>query len=72
MWLDTSRQLDKELLVITPTNQPSVTAGSSVTAPPSNMEEGSTEMWPAPAPYNNGNILMGDIGNEATNELYGD
>ena len=65
-----SRQLDEELLAIVLTNQLSVTTGSSVTAPPSNTEEGSTEMWPSLAPYNNSDGHIGDVGDEITDELY--
>ena len=70
--LDMSRQLDKELSAITLTNQLSATAGSSIMAPPSTTEEGSTEMWPAPAPYNDGDVLMGEVSDKVTDKLYGD
>ena len=71
-WLETLKQLNKELLELTPTTQLPATASSTVAPPPYNAEGGSTEMWPTPALYNNGDILMGDISNEATNKFYGE
>ena len=65
-----SKQLDDDLLVLTLTNQLPVTASSAITSPPYNVEGGSTETWPTPAPYNNDNVHMGDTGDGVTAELY--
>ena len=62
-WLVETTKLDSELLVITPTNQPSATASPTVTPPPYNPEGGSTKMWPALAPYSDGDIHMGCYNN---------
>ena len=39
-------------------------------APPRDTEGGSTEMRPALAPYSNGNVLMGNVNDLVTNDLY--
>ena len=65
-----SSKLDSELSVIAPTNQLSVTASSTVAFPPCNPEGGSTNTQPAPAPYSNGDIHMGNINDSVTNNLY--
>ena len=62
--------LDSELLVIAPTNQPSATTSSAVTPPPCDNEGGSTETRPALAPYSDGDVLMGNIDDSVTNDLY--
>ena len=69
-WLVESTKLDSELLVITPTNQPSSTASPAVSPPPYNPEGGSTEMWPALAPYSDSNIHMGNVNDSVTDNLY--
>ena len=65
-----STKLDSELLVITPTNQPSVTTSSVIAPPPCDNEGGSTEMRPTPAPYSDSDVLMGNIDDSVTNNLY--
>ena len=65
-----STKLDSELLVIAPTNQPSATASPAVAPPPYNPEGGSTEMWPVPAPYSDGNIHMGNVDESVTDDLH--
>ena len=65
-----STKLDSELSVIAPTNQLSVTTSSTVAPPPCDNEGGSTEMRPAPALYCDGDILMGNIDDSVTNDLY--
>ena len=63
-------KLDSELLMISPTTQPSVTTCSIVTPPPCDKEGGPTEMRPTPAPYSDGNVLMGNVDDSVTNDLY--
>ena len=64
-----SMKLDSELLMISLTTQPSVTTSSVVTPPPCDKEGGSTEMRPAPAPYSDGDILMGNVDDSVTDDL---
>ena len=63
-------KLDSELLMISPTIQPSVTTISVIAPPPHDKEGGPTEMRPALAPYSDGNILMGNINDSVTDDLY--
>ena len=56
--------------MIAPTNQPSATASSAVTLPPYNPEGGSTETWPVPAPYSDGDVHMGNVDDSVTDDLY--
>ena len=56
--------------MLTLTNQPPATTGSSVTPPPFDTERGSTEMQLAPAMYNDGDIHMGNVNNSVTDGLY--
>ena len=65
-----STKLDSELSMISPTTQPSATTSSAVAQPPCDKEGGSTEMKPAPAPYSDGNILMGNVDDSVTDDLY--
>ena len=65
-----STKLDSELSMISPTTQPSATTSSVVTQPPCDKEGGSTETRPAPAPYSDGNVLMGNINDSVTDDLY--
>ena len=65
-----SCQLNSELLVWAPTNQLSATAIPTVAPPPYNPEGGPTETWPAPAPYSDGDVHMGNIDNSVTDNLY--
>ena len=69
-WLIESTKLDSELLMISPTTQPSATTSSVVAQPPCDKEGGSTETRPAPAPYSDGDILMGNINDSVTDDLY--
>ena len=68
-WLLESTILDSELSVIALTNQPSVMTSSTITPPPCD-NGGSTEMRPAPALYSDGNILMGNVNDSVTDDLY--
>ena len=65
-----STKLDSELLVITLTNQLSAMTSSVITPPPCDNEGGSTEMRPTPTPYSDGDILIGDIDDSVTDDLY--
>ena len=69
-WLIESTKLDSELSVITPTNQPSVMTSFVVTPPPCDNEGGSTETRPTPAPYSDADILMGNVNDSVTDDLY--
>ena len=66
-WLIESTKLDSELLMISLTTQPSVTV---IAQPPCEKEGGSTETRPAPAPYSDGDILMDNINDSVTDDLY--
>ena len=52
------------------TNQVPVAASPAVAPPPYNHEGGPTEMWPAPAPYADGDVHMGNVDDSVTNDLY--
>ena len=65
-----STKLDSELSMISPTTQPSATTSSVVAQPPCDKEGGSTEMRPAPALYSDGDILMGNVDDSVTDNLY--
>ena len=65
-----STKLDSELSMISPTTQPSLTTSSVFTQPPCDKEGGSTETRPAPAPYSDSDILMGNVDDSVTNDLY--
>ena len=65
-----STKLDSELSMISPTTQLSATTSSVVTQPPCDKEGGSTEMRPALAPYSDGDILMGNVDDSVTDDLY--
>ena len=69
-WLIESTKLDSELSMISLTTQLSVTTSSVIAQPPCDKEGGSTEMRPAPALYSDGNILMGNINDSVTDDLY--
>ena len=69
-WLIESMKLDSELLMISPTTQPSVTPSFVVTQPPCDKEGGSTEMRPTLALYSDGDILMGNVDDSVTDNLY--
>ena len=65
-----SMKLDSELLMISLTTQLSVTTSSIVTPPPCEKEGGSTETRPTLAPYSDGDVLMGNIDDSVTDDLY--
>ena len=65
-----SMKLDSELLMISLTTQPSATTSSVVAQPLCDKKGGSTEMRPAPAPYSDGDILMGNVDDSVTDDLY--
>ena len=65
-----STKLDSELSMISLTTQPSATTSSIITQPPCDKEEGSTDMRPTPAPYSDGDILMGNVDDSVTDNLY--
>ena len=69
-WLIESTKLDSELSMISPTTQPCVMTSFVVAQPPCDKEGGSTETRPALAPYSDGNILMGNVDDSVTNDLY--
>ena len=69
-WLIKSTKLDSELMMISPATQLSATTSSVITQPPCDKEGGSTEMRPAPAPYSDGDVLMGNIDDSVTDDLY--
>ena len=69
-WLIESTKLDSELMVIALTNQLSVMTSSIITPPPCDNEGGFTEMRPAPAPYSDSNVLMGNVNDSVTDDLY--
>ena len=63
-------KLDSELLMISLTTQLSAMTSSVITQPPCDKEGGSTEMRPAPALYSDGDVLMGNVDDSVTNNLY--
>ena len=63
-------KLDSELSMISPTNQPSVTTISVITPPPCDNEGGSTETRPTPALYSDGDVLMDNVNDSFTDDLY--
>ena len=65
-----SMKLDSELSMISPTTQPPVTTSSVVAQPPCDKEGGSTETRPAPALSSDGDILMGNVDDSVTDDLY--
>ena len=56
--------------MIAPTNQPSAMTSPTITPPPCDTEGGSIETRPAPATYSDGNVLMGNVDDSVTNDLY--
>ena len=65
-----STKLDSELSMISLTTQLSVTTSSVIAQPPCDKEGGSTETRPALAPYSDGDILMGNVDDSVTDNLY--
>ena len=69
-WLIESTKLDSELSMISPTTQPSAMTSSVVAQPPCDKEGGSTETRPALALYSDGDVLMGNVDDSVTDDLY--
>ena len=69
-WLIESMKLDFELSMISLTTHLSVMTSSVVAQPPCDKEGGSTEMRPAPAPYSDSDVLMDNIDDSVTDNLY--
>ena len=65
-----STKLDSELSIISPTTQPFAMTSSIIAPPPCDKEGGSTETRPTLAPYSDGNILMGNVDDSVTDDLY--
>ena len=65
-----STKLDSELSMISLTTQPSAMTSSIIAPPPYDKEGGPTETRPAPAPYSDGNVLMDNIDDSVTDDLY--
>ena len=63
-------KLNSELSMIALTTQPSATTSSVVAPPPYGKEGGPTEMRPTPALYSDSNILMDNVDDSITNDLY--
>ena len=61
-------KLDSEMISLT--TQLSVMTSSVVAPPPYDKEGGSTEMRPTLAPYSDGDVLMGNINDSVTDDLY--
>ena len=56
--------------MISPTTQPSATTSPVITPPPYDKEGGSTETRPTPAPYSDGDVLMENVNDSVTDDLY--
>ena len=56
--------------MISPTTQLSAMTSSIITPPPYDKEGGPTETRPAPAPYSDGDVLMGNVDDSVTDDLY--
>ena len=69
-WLIKSTKLDSELLMISLTTQPSATTSSVIAPPPYDKEGGSTETRPTLALYSDGNVLMDNVNDSVTDNLY--
>ena len=65
-----SMKLDSELSMISLTTHPSATTSSIIAPPPCDKEGGSTETRPTPALYSDRDVLMGNIDDLVTNDLY--
>ena len=65
-----STKLDSELSMISLTTQPSATTSSIIAPPPYDKEGGPTETRPTLAPYSDGDVLMGNIKDAVTDDLY--
>ena len=69
-WLIESTKLDSELSMISLTTQLSAMTSSVIAQPPCDKEGGSTETRPAPAPYSDSDILMDNVNDSVTDDLY--
>ena len=65
-----STKLDSELSMISPTTQPSAMTSSVIAPPPYDKEGDPTETRPALALYSDSDILMGNIDDSVTDDLY--
>ena len=65
-----STKLDSELSMISPTTQSSATTSSVIAQPPCDKEGGSIETRPALAPYSDSDILMDNVNDSVTDDLY--
>ena len=65
-----STKLDSDLSVIAPTNQPSAMTSTVIALPYLDNKEGATETKPVLAPYNDGDVLMGNVDDSVTDDLY--
>ena len=63
-------KLDSELSMISLTTQPSVMTSSVVAPPPYDKEGGPMETRPTPAPYSDSDVLMGNVDDSVTDNLY--
>ena len=65
-----STKLDSDLSAIAPTSQPSATTSTVVAFPSLDNKDGTTETRPVPAPYNDSDVLMGNVDDSVTDDLY--
>ena len=65
-----SMKLDSELSMISPTTQLSAMTSSIIAPPPYDKEGGPTETRPTLAPYSDGDVLMDNIDDSVTDNLY--
>ena len=65
-----STKLDSGLSMISPTTQLSAMTSSIIAPPPYDKEGRPTETRPTLAPYSDGDILMGNIDDSVTDDLY--
>ena len=63
-------KLDSELSIISLTTQPFAMTSSIIAPPPCDKEGGFTETRPTPALYSDGDVLMDNINDSVTNDLY--
>ena len=69
-WLIESTKLDSELSMLSLTTQLSATTSSIVTPPPYDKEGGPTKMRPTLAPYSDSDVLMDNVNDSITDDLY--
>ena len=63
-------KLDSELSMISLTNQPSAMTSSVIAPSPCDNEGGSTETRPTLAPYSDSDVLMDNVDDSVTDDLY--